>query len=99
MKIKLLLLSAVFIITSEKLVAQENLTLEEAVTLVLSQSDQAKLSEEKVNTAKNELLVTKNEQYPDFDLSGKYSYLSNANVNLQLNTGQNSQTAEGSPSE
>lgn len=96
MKIKLLLLTAVFIITSENLLAQKNLTLEEAVNLALTQSDQAKLSEEKVNTAQHELQVIKNNQYPDFDISGKYSYLSNADVDLQINTGQNTQPGEGS---
>lgn len=97
MKIRYLLLSAIFILTAERNIAQETqLSLEEAVNLALTESDEAKIAESRVNTAVNELKVTTNNQYPDVKLSGQYSYLTNADVNLQLNTGQNNAEEAGS---
>ncbi len=98
MKIKNVLLSAVMILVTAGVSAQEKeLSLEEAVSLALSNSDQAKISEAEVKTAKNELRVLKDARYPDLDLSGRYSYLSSANIDLQLETGQQSSPQEGEP--
>ncbi|MDT0643495.1 TolC family protein [Zunongwangia sp. F363] len=104
MRSKLLLLSALFIFAAEGIKAQEKqLDLEEAVNLALSNSDEAKAAEANINTASNELQSIKNNQYPDFELSGQYMYLTNADVNLQLSTGngnsQDPETPEGEPTE
>ncbi|GGK25897.1 transporter [Yeosuana aromativorans] len=66
------------------------ITLEEAVQMALQNSDASKLADTKVLSAQNELNVTKNLQYPDVKLSGQYLYLANANVDLKINTGNNS---------
>ena len=96
MKIKKLLFSAVMIIAATGVGAQEKeLSLEEAVSRALTNSDRAKVSEAEVETAKNELQVLKNARYPDFKLSGRYSYLSNANIDLQLQ--QQAPNEDGEP--
>ncbi|MGB7786944.1 MAG: TolC family protein [Salinimicrobium sp.] len=98
MKIKNLLFLAVMSLAAGSLSAQEKeLSLQEAVDLALNESDMAKVSEAEVETAKNELQVLKNARYPDLELSGRYSYLSSANVDLQLQTGQQQEPAEGEP--
>jgi outer membrane protein TolC len=63
------------------------LTLEDAVTLALKNSDASKLSDTKVLSAENQLNVTKNLQYPDVKLSGQYMRLTSADVKLKINTG------------
>lgn len=75
---------------------KQPLTIREAVELALQNSNGAKLSQAKLNSAENELNVTKNLQYPDVKVSGQYMYLANADVNLKLSTG--SSTNEGSSS-
>lgn len=75
---------------------KQPLTIREAVELALQNSNGAKLSQAKLNSAENELKVTKNLQYPDVKVSGQYMYLANADVNLKLSTG--SSTNEGSSS-
>lgn len=65
----------------------QSITLQEAVSLALKNSDASKLADTKVMAAENELSVTKNLQYPDVKVSGQYLYLTSANVNLKINTG------------
>ena len=60
-----------------------SLSLNEAVNIALSQSDESKLADSKVNTKAFELQSTKMNQYPDFKLSGQYLRLTNADVNLK----------------
>lgn len=64
--------------------AQETtqLTLQEAVKLALANGNKSKISQDKVNTAENELKVTKNLRYPDAVVSGQYQYLPNAQINI-----------------
>ncbi|MCC4230713.1 TolC family protein [Zunongwangia profunda] len=66
--------------------SQENktLSLKEAVSIALNNSDDAKLAETTIKTATEELKVTKNNQYPEFSLSGQYQYLTSPNIDLQL---------------
>lgn len=95
MKIKKLLFSALIMLAAGSISAQEKeLSLEEAVNLALKNGDRAKISEAEVETAKHELQVLKNARYPDVEVSGRYSYLSSANVDLQLQTGQQQEPAE-----
>lgn len=96
MKIKFLMLTVLFAIAVQGTKAQEkHLSLEEAVSLALANSDEAKISEAKVNTASSQLQVTENNRYPDVKLSGQYNYLTNANVDLQLSTGNNNTPEDG----
>ena len=76
--------------------SQENktLSLKEAVDIALNNSDDAKLAETTIKTASEELKVTKNNQYPEFSLSGQYQYLTSPDIDLQLAVG-NSNPTEG----
>lgn len=95
MKYKVYIISIFCLFVQQILSAQERqLSIEEAVNLALEQSDEAKMANQTVETAAAQLKTTKNNQYPDFKLSGQYSYLSNADVNFKLNTGSSS--SEGS---
>ena len=63
-----------------------NLTLKEAVDIAVTKSIEANLANTKAETKKLELQSTKNNQYPDVKLSGQYLRLTNANVDLKLNS-------------
>lgn len=65
--------------------AQEKtvLSLNDAVQIALSKSDESKLADSKVNTKSFELQSTKMKQYPDFKISGQYLRLTNADINLK----------------
>ena len=95
MKIKSLLLVCCFLFGFQSF-SQENktLSLKEAVSIALNNSDDAKLAETTIKTASEELKVTKNNQYPEFSLSGQYQYLSSPDIDLQLGIGA-SDAAEG----
>lgn len=97
MKIKYLLLSLLLSLAIDGLRAQEkrSLSFQEAVEMALSKSDEAQLADTKVKTAAGKLQVTKNHQYPDFDISGQYKYLSGANVKLNFNPGIQDSDEEG----
>ena len=88
MKYRFLLLLLLVAFGVSPISAQQvtELTLEQAVDLALTNSDDSKIADAKVTTAMGELNVTKNNQYPDFDISGQYLYLTNADVNLQIST-------------
>lgn len=66
---------------------EKDMSIEEVVNLAMQQSDESKIANQTIVTAESQLDVTKANQYPDFKLSGQYSYLSNADVNFKLNTG------------
>ena len=85
MKCNSLLLFAVSIVGLFSAKAQEKttLSLNEAVNIALSKSDESKLADSKVNTKSFELQSTKMNQYPDFKISGQYYRLTNADVNLK----------------
>lgn len=95
MKIKFLLLSTILLFSFGIGNAQEEipLSLDQAVNIALSSSNEAKIAETSVKIATHETQVAKNNQYPDFDISGQYKYLTNATVDLQLSTVNNN--AEG----
>tara|TARA_R110002049_G_scaffold3795_5_gene27601 strand:+ start:78449 stop:79777 length:1329 start_codon:yes stop_codon:yes gene_type:complete len=73
----------------------QTLTLEDAMALALNNSTTSKLSDTKVLTAEKELNVTKNLLYPDVKLSGQYMHLTNADVNLKINTGDSNSGSGG----
>jgi outer membrane protein TolC len=86
MRNKLLLLSFLLFSIIGNIKAQEikRLTIDEAVSLALKNSNEAKIADAKVSSAENQLNVTKNMQYPDIDISGQYRYLTNADVELKI---------------
>ncbi|MGS2738547.1 TolC family protein [Sinomicrobium sp. M5D2P17] len=98
MKIKVLLLFMLSVVLSGNLAAQEEkpLGLKEAIQLALTNGDDAKIADEKVNTAESELHVTKNAQYPELGLSGQYQYLTEPNVQSGLLGGGSADGEEGS---
>jgi outer membrane protein TolC len=74
--------------------AQEkrSLTLDEAVHLAWNKSNEVGLANAKVSSKKYELQSAKNNQYPEFRISGQYQRLANASINLKLNQNSNSGT-------
>ncbi len=91
MKIKQLLLFGISFIGISSVTAQEkmSLTLDEAVKLAWTKSNEVILANTKVNSSKYELQTVKNNQYPDFKISGQYQRLTNASVEM-ANAGSNS---------
>ena len=86
MKTKPIVLSVLFLFGSAIITAQERkiISLKEAVSLVVSNSNEAVLANTKVATSKLELETMKNNQYPTIKVSGQYLRLTNANVNSNL---------------
>jgi len=97
MKVSQLMLFGIFIIGISS-AAQEktNLTLNEAINLAWTKSNEVTLANTKVKTKKYELQSTKNNQYPDLKISGQYQRLANASVNFKINQ-SNSDTQEPLP--
>ncbi|WP_396168900.1 TolC family protein [Flavobacterium sp.] len=86
MKTKSIVLSVLFLFGSAIITAQERkiMSLKEAVSLVVSNSNEVVLANTKVATSKLELETMKNNQYPTIKVSGQYLRLTNANVNSNL---------------
>lgn len=78
---------------------QQTISITNAVTLAVENSDETKLANTKITSAENELNVTKNHQYPDVKLSGQYMYLTNADVNFKLNSAGSDTGSAGSESQ
>lgn len=93
MKINQLILLGFFFFGSSYIEAQEktSLTLDEAVHLAWTNSNEVILANTKVNTKKYELQSVKNNQYPDLKVSGQYQQLAKASVDLKINKGNNPQ--------
>jgi len=62
---------------------QQQLPLKEAIEMALSKSDAVGLATTKSVTRSYELSSVKNNQYPDFKISGQYLRLANADINLK----------------
>jgi outer membrane protein TolC len=80
------LLFLIFILFGIGSQAQEKKTmsLKDAITLVISNSNEAVLANTKVTTSQLELETMKNNQYPTVKASGQYMRLTNANVKSNL---------------
>ncbi|WP_298392612.1 TolC family protein [Flavobacterium sp.] len=63
---------------------RKKMSLKEAIELVITNSNQAVLAKNKVETSKLELETMKNNQYPSAKISGQYMRLTNANVDSNL---------------
>jgi len=94
MKASQLLLIGIFFIGSSVLEAQEktSLTLDEAVNLAWTKSNEVILANTKVNSKKYELESVKNNKYPDLKVSGQYQQLAKASVDLKINKGTDSKS-------
>lgn len=92
MKINPLMLFGIFIIGIPSVDAQErtSLPLEQAIHLAWTKSNEVSLANTKVATKKYELQSVKNNQYPDFKISGQYQRLAKASVDLKANQNKNS---------
>lgn len=92
MKVSQLLFIGIFFIGSSVLEAQEktSLTLDEAVNLAWTKSNELILANTKVITKKYELESVKNNKYPDLKVSGQYQQLAKATVDLKINKGTDS---------
>jgi outer membrane protein TolC len=97
MKVSQLMLFGIFFIGISSIDAQEktSLTLEEAIHMAWTKSNEVSLANTKVSTKKYELQASKNNQYPDFKISGQYQRLTSASINLKANQGNSS--TEGLP--
>lgn len=91
-KINRFLLFGLYVLGINSIDAQErkSLTLDEAVHLAWGKSNEVGLANAKVNSKKYELQSAKNNQYPDFRISGQYQRLANASINLKSSQNSNS---------
>ncbi|RTY91822.1 TolC family protein [Flavobacterium sp. GT3R68] len=89
MKRRQLLLYAMLFFGFTSIQAQQktNLNLREAIELALTKSNEVNLANTKAETKKYELESMKNNQYPDFKVSGQYLRLTNAKVDSNLSSG------------
>jgi outer membrane protein len=71
------------------------LTLDQAISIAVTQSTGAALADTRVNTAKLETDNTKNNAYPDFRISGQYQRLTEPTVNLRVPLGGESEPGDG----
>ena len=85
MKINKFLFCGIFLfgIISAKAQQKTNLSVKAAVEMAISKSNAVHLAKTKVATSSYELQSTKNNQYPDFKLSGQYLRLTNADIKLK----------------
>lgn len=86
MKIKKITLISFLFFATLTSYSQEikKMSLREAIEIVITNSNEAKLASTKVETSKLELETVKNNQYPTAKISGQYMQLTNANVKSNL---------------
>lgn len=86
MKINHFLLLGIYFIGITSIEAQErtSLTLDEAIHLAWTKSNEVSLANSKVNSSKYELQSKKNSQYPNLKLSGQYQNLIKPNVDIKF---------------
>ncbi len=85
MKIRKHLTLAIALLGMISVKAQQttSMSLKDAVSMALQQSNESKLATARVSTRGFETQVVKDNQYPDLKFSGQYLRLTNANVNLR----------------
>ena len=95
MKVSQIMFLGIFFIGINSIEAQDrtSFSLEEAVHMAWTKSNEVSLANTKVNTKKYELQSVKNNQYPDFKVSGQYQRLAKASVHLKINKNSSSTTA------
>lgn len=85
MKVNSPLLLGLFLfgVVSAKAQQKTNLSVKDAVAMAVANSNAVILANTKVSTKTYELETVKNNQYPDFKLSGQYLRLTNADVKIK----------------
>ena len=73
------------------------LNLKDAVAIAILKSNEAVISNTKIESKKLELDVVKNIQYPDFKISGQYLRLAGATVELPINGASQSSNSRPAP--
>lgn len=88
MKSNFFLLLSVFLLGFSAVKAQQktSMSLQIAVTLALEKSNEVGLANAKLATKRFQLQVVKNNQYPDFKISGQYLRLTNASIDLKTSS-------------
>lgn len=96
MKVRKLLLLGIFLFGISSIKAQQktSLSLNEAINMALSKSDEVGLANTKATTKSYDLQVVKNNQYPDLKISGQYMRLTNADVTLKSSKEASTDPAE-----
>jgi outer membrane protein TolC len=91
MKISHLLILGIYSIGITSIEAQEitSLTLDEAIHMAWTKSNEVSLSNSKVNSSKYELQSKKNNQYPDLKLSGQYQNFIDPKVDIKFSQSEN----------
>ena len=97
MKVSQLMLFGFFFIGISSVEAQDktSLTLDQAIQMAWSKSNEVTLANTKVETSRLELQSTKNDKYPNFKVSGQYQRLTKATIDLKINN--NSSSSEPMP--
>src|SRR6187431_1574816 len=92
MKVSYLMLFGGFFIGVSSINAQDktNLKLEDAIQLAWTKSNEISLANTKVETKKQELQSTKNNQYPDLKITGQLMQLTEPTIHLELEAGSGS---------
>lgn len=101
MKIKNLLLGGLLFLSGGTLLyAQDKkqLSLDEAISLAVTKSNEASLANVRVATSQLDVENIRNNVYPDFKISGQYLRVTNPTVNFKLNTSNSNEPAEGEES-
>jgi outer membrane protein TolC len=90
MKINHIVLLGIYFFGISSIEAQErtSLTLDEAIHLAWTKSNEVSLANSKVNSTKYELQSKKNIQYPDLKLSGQYQNFLNPKVDIKFQQGE-----------
>jgi outer membrane protein len=83
LKIKFLISFLIFGISNNYAQEVTNLNIKDAIEMVVSKSNEAKLSDTKAATKKLEFEASKNSQYPDIKLSGQLLRLNDAAIDLK----------------
>ena len=88
MKVSQIMLFGFFFIGISSMKAQDktSLTLEQAIQMAWDKSNEVSLANTKVATSKLELQSAKNNQYPDFKISGQYQRLTKATIDLKIDS-------------
>src|SRR6476620_9679416 len=89
-KLLLFLIFIAFSATAQK----TSLSLNDAVAMTLSKSDEVNLANTKVSTRGYELQSVKNNRYPDLKLSAQYLRLTNADIKLKSSSDSTDPDAE-----
>ncbi|NUY82152.1 TolC family protein [Flavobacterium sp. MAH-1] len=92
---KILALALLFLGASQLQAQKKSLSLNEAVKMAVTQSNQSVLADTKVNTANFETQSVKMNQYPDLKISGQYLRLTNADITLKSSGNSNNEEGEG----